>query len=181
MVRPQLQVATLVKLEVAGEHDLFAPANDDVPEAITAPEWKQEPVAIMPDIEEIMPVRTMVSFKGRTRKTSNQMRESIAQGLTSPSILVFEAVVEQQLDEIFPFKVSHNWFLQEEENMAQPVAYASKDIGDIMYYHEAMNQPDAIKFAKAIIKEITGHVENGDWELVLRHTVPEGVNAVLSV
>ena len=87
----------------------------------------------------------------------------------------------QQLDEIFLFKVSHDWFLQEVENMTQPVAYANEDVCDIMYYHEGMNQPDAIKFAKAIIKEINGHVDNGDWEFVLRHTITDGVNPVPSM
>ena len=109
------------------------------------------------------------------------MRESIAQGLTSPSIMGFEAVVKQQLDNIFLLEVSHDWFLQEEENMSQPVAYANKDIGNIIYYHEAVNQPDTIEFAKAIIKEINGHVDNDDWELVHKNTVPEGVNLVPSV
>ena len=50
-----------------------------------------------------------------------------------------------------------------------------------MYCHEAINQPDTVKSAKAMIKEINEHVENGDWELVPRHTVPEGVNPVPSV
>ena len=103
------------------------------------------------------------------------MRESIKQGLTSPLIMGFEVVVEQQLHNIFPFKVSHNWFLQEEENMSQPVAYVSEDISNVMHYHEAVNQPDSIEFAKAIIKESNGHVVNGDWELVHKNTVPEGV------
>ena len=75
----------------------------------------------------------------KVRKVNSQMRESIVQGLTSPSILGVEAVFEQQLYQIFLFEVSIDWFLQEEENMAQPVAYASKDVGNIMYYHEAIN------------------------------------------
>ena len=75
-------------------------------------------------------------------------------GLDFSIILGFEAVVQQQLDQIFPFDVSHDWFLQGEENMAQLVAYASKDVGNIMYYHEAINHPDAIEFAKAIIMKL---------------------------
>ena len=177
-IRPQLQVATPVKLEAVGETDLFAPINDDLPAATIAPEGEQEPVATMQIEKEIASVSIMVSSRGRTRTVSFQMRESMAQGLTSPSILGCEAVVKQQLDENFPFALSHNSFLQEEENMTQPVAYASKDISNIMFYHEAINQPDAIKFAKAIIKEINGHVDNGDWECVPRHTAPEGVTPV---
>ena len=45
----------------------------------------------------------------------------------------FEAVTKQQLGQIFPFEVSHDFFLQEEENMAPLVAYASEDIGNISY------------------------------------------------
>ena len=143
---------------------------------------EQEPVPIMQGIEEVAPVSTTVNSRRRTRKISGHIRESIiAHGLTSPSILGLEAVIEQQLDEIFPFEVSHDWLLQEEENMAQLVAYASKDIDNIMYYHDAMSQPDAIEFARVIIKEINGHVENGDWELIPRHTSPEGVIPVPSV
>ena len=115
-------MVTPVNLEASGEHDLFVPTNNRVPEAITDPEGKQEPFVIVPDIEEVMPVSTMVNSRERTRKNSSRMRESIAQGLTSPLILSLEAVVKQQLDEIFPFKVSHNWFLQEEENMSPLVA-----------------------------------------------------------
>ena len=60
--------------------------------------------------------------------------------------------------------------------MAQLVAYISKDVSNIMYYDETINKPNAIKFAKAIIKEINGHVDNGDWELVPRHSVSERVS-----
>ena len=109
------------------------------------------------------------------------MRESIEQGQTSSSILDFEAVLQQPLDLIVPFKVSHDWYLQEEEDMTQTLAYASEDVGDIMYYHEAIIQPDAIKFAKAIIQEVNRHVDKGNWELVPRSTVPEGVTPVLSI
>ena len=53
--------------------------------------------------------------------------------------------------------------------MFQSLAYASADVGNITNYNEAINQLDAIKFAKAIIKEVYGHMVNGDLELVLRH------------
>ena len=55
------------------------------------------------------------------------------------------------------------------------------NVGDIMYYHEAINQPDAIEFAKAIIKDVNWHMDNGDWEFVPWNTVPDGVTPVPSV
>ena len=51
----------------------------------------------------------------------------------------------------------------------------------IAHFDEAMNQPDAIEFVKAIIKEINEHVDNGNWELVPRNMVSEGANPVLSM
>ena len=42
--------------------------------------------------------------------------------------LGFEAVMQQQLDQIFLFEVSHDWYLQEEEDIAQLLAYASEDV-----------------------------------------------------
>ena len=59
--------------------------------------------------------------------------------------------------------------------MAQPVAYSSNDVGDIMFYHEAIIQMYATEFVIAIIKEVNGHVDNGDWELVPQNAVPEGL------
>ena len=40
---------------------MFAPANDDMPEAMMAPEGDQETVAIVPEIEEVAPGKTIVS------------------------------------------------------------------------------------------------------------------------
>ena len=54
------------------------------------------------------------------------MKESTEQGLKSPSILGFEAVMQQQLDQIYPFEVPHNWYLQEEEDMVQLLAHANE-------------------------------------------------------
>ena len=84
------------------------------------------------------------------------------QSETSLSILGFKSVMQQQLDHIFLFEVSHDWYLQEEENMAQLVACASKNIDNIIYYHKAINQLDPIKFMKAITTEINEHRK---WQL----------------
>ncbi len=36
-------------------------------------------------------------------------------------------------------------------------------MGDIMYYHQALQQPDAKQFANAVVKEVNGHVDNNHW------------------
>ena len=52
---------------------------------------------------------------------------------------------------------------------------------DIMYFQQALNQPDAEQFVHAIIKEVNGHVENNHLELVTRDAVPDDAQIVPSV
>ena len=51
----------------------------------------------------------------------------------------------------------------------------------MIYYNEAINQPDAIEFAKAIFNKVNGHVDSDDWELFPRDTDPGEVTPVLSI
>ena len=60
-----------VELEAVGENDLFAPVDDDMLSATIAPEGDQVPVKTMLNIPETMPMSTMVSSRGRTKKVSN--------------------------------------------------------------------------------------------------------------
>ncbi len=53
--------------------------------------------------------------------------------------------------------------------------------GDIMYLHQALQQPDAFEFVKAVIKEINGHVDNKNWKIIPRSEVPVGTTVVPSV
>ena len=51
-------------------------------------------------------------------------------------------------------------------------------MGDIMYLHQALWQPDAWEFVEAIIKEINGHNDNDHCKLIPRTEVPEDAEAV---
>ncbi len=73
----------------------------------------------------------------------------------------------------------HDAHLGLQERMRNPIAFHAEMMGDIMYYHQALKQPDASQFVDAIIKEINGHVEH--WRLAKRDTVPEDVQIVPSV
>jgi hypothetical protein len=53
-------------------------------------------------------------------------------------------------------------------------------VGDIMYLHQVLRQPDAIEFMEAIIKEINGHINNDHWKLIPRTEVPEDTEVVPS-
>ena len=50
-----------------------------------------------------------------------------------------------------------------------------------MYYHQAMQQDDADEFVGAIVKEVNGHVENNNWEIIERSKVPADEEVIPSV
>jgi hypothetical protein len=52
---------------------------------------------------------------------------------------------------------------------------------DIMYFDQALQQPDAKQFANAIVKEVNGHVDNKHWILVKQKDVPRDAQVVPSV
>ncbi len=54
-------------------------------------------------------------------------------------------------------------------------------MGDIMYLHQAVRQPDAREFVEAVIKEVNGHIDNNHWKLIPRTEVPEGTEVIPSV
>ena len=88
---------------------------------------------------------------------------------------------EELLYSIFPFELSHDLYLWMEKWLRQPLAFMVNEVGNVMYYHQAMNQPNAWEFAWALVKEVNGHVDNGNWELMPCSKVPEGVDSVPSV
>ncbi len=58
--------------------------------------------------------------------------------------------------------------------MRHPIAFLAEIMGDVMYLHQALRQPDSKEFVEAVIKEVYGHVDNDQWKLILRTEVPEG-------
>ena len=75
----------------------------------------------------------------------------------------------------------HDWHLDLQDRMSNPIAFHAEMMGDIMYLHQALQQPDAAEFVKAVIKEVNGHIDNHNWELVRRDQVPAGVEVMPSV
>ena len=65
--------------------------------------------------------------------------------------------------------------------MRHPIAFHAEMMGDIMYYHQAMQQDDADDFVRAIVKEVNGHVENNNWEVIKRSKVPADEEVIPSV
>jgi Reverse transcriptase (RNA-dependent DNA polymerase) len=55
-----------------------------------------------------------------------------------------------------------------------PISYAASSDPDVMYMHEAMQQPDRAEFVRAMSKEIKSHTDNKNWIIIKRSQVPIG-------
>ncbi len=62
-----------------------------------------------------------------------------------------------------------------------PTAMASSSNPDIMYYHEAMRQPDSKQFTKAAIKEYQDIIKKGILEVTDKSKVPKDTKIFKSV
>jgi hypothetical protein len=62
-----------------------------------------------------------------------------------------------------------------------PIAFVASNDPDVMYYDQAMKQPDAEQFTQACNDEIAAHQDNGHWEIVPRTALPDGTKVVPSV
>ena len=80
-----------------------------------------------------------------------------------------------------PEDLFHDQHLDLQERMWNPIAIHAEMMGDIMYYHQAFQQPNAKQFADAVVKEVNGHMDNKHWELVKQEEAPEGAQVVPSV
>ena len=65
--------------------------------------------------------------------------------------------------------------------MSNPIAFHAEMMGDIMYFNQAMTQPDAAEFIKAVVREVDAHIQNDYWILVKRSEVPDGIEVIPSV
>lgn len=52
---------------------------------------------------------------------------------------------------------------------------------DIMYLHEALREPDRDQFIQAMVEEVQGQSDNGNWTLVPLSQVPEGATILPAV
>jgi hypothetical protein len=75
----------------------------------------------------------------------------------------------------------HNSHLDLQDRMRYLIALLAEMMGDIMYLHQALQQPDAREFMQAVIKELNGHINNDHWKLIPHTEVPEGTEVVPSL
>jgi hypothetical protein len=75
----------------------------------------------------------------------------------------------------------HDAHLSLQDRMSNPIAFHTEMMGDIMYLNQALCQPDAAHFVKAVITEINGHVDNRHWQLSKQSEVPPDTDVLPSV
>jgi hypothetical protein len=80
-----------------------------------------------------------------------------------------------------PGDLFHTHHLDLKERMQNQNALYAEMMGDIMYYVQALQQPDVKQFANAVVKEVNGHINNKHWTLVKQKDVPKEAQVVPSV
>jgi Reverse transcriptase (RNA-dependent DNA polymerase) len=66
-------------------------------------------------------------------------------------------------------------------DMMSPLAFGATNDPDVLYFHEAMQAPDKENFLLAMQEEIDGQTRNGNWIVVHKDTLPEGVRILPAV
>ena len=124
------------------------------------------------------------SSRGRVRTMSRAMQDSVSQrsfyGESNMHYMqALQAVTVEEAE--FQYALDHDFHLGLQDRMRHPIAFHAEMMGDIMYFHQAMQQDDADEFVKAVVKEVNGHIEHNRWQLVHRDQVPEGIDPIPSV
>jgi hypothetical protein len=81
----------------------------------------------------------------------------------------------------FIYARDHDFHLDLQDRMRDPIAFHAEMMGDIMYFHQAMQQDDALEFVKAVVNKVNDHIEHNRWQLVQRDKIPEGIEPIPTV
>jgi hypothetical protein len=149
-----------------------------VNEGVTASQLPLHPSHDSTNLQDA-PSNAGTSLQGRACKMSRAMAESVSQqdfyGKEKMHYMASQAICEHDYDRL------HNSHLNLQDCMRHPIAFLAEMMGDVMYLHQALRQPDSKEFVEAVIKEVNSHVDNDHWKLIPRTEVPEGTEVVPSV
>eukprot|EP00978_Attheya_sp_CCMP212_P047663 scaffold422969_cov45-Attheya_sp.AAC.1 len=99
-----------------------------------------------------------------------------------PTQRMMESVEQESLALAFQHDETMERELQLQDDMADPIAFATSSDPDNMYLHEAMKAPDKKQFMKAMVKEVaSSHQDNEHWELQKRSSIPAGKKVLPAV
>jgi Reverse transcriptase (RNA-dependent DNA polymerase) len=103
----------------------------------------------------------------RIRKPSLRLRES-----QETSNILLQSTIHPTV--AFEVQVLTNILEELDIDQVHPIAFAASSDPDTLYLHEAMQQPDAEQFIKAMGEEIQAHEDNHHWEVVARDSISQG-------
>jgi hypothetical protein len=110
---------------------------------------------------------------------SRAMAESVSQqdfyGKEKMHYMASQAVCKHDYNHL------HDSHLNLQDRRRHPIVFLAEMMGDVMDLHQALHQPDSKEFVEAVIKEVSGHVDNNHWKLIPHTEVPEGMEVVPSV
>jgi hypothetical protein len=107
--------------------------NDDVmaPEGVSLPEQDTPPS-----------VSTGVSSRGRQRRMSRAMQESVSQrsfyGDSDMHYMQAYQAITSEEAEIIMYTQEHDFHLGLQDRMRHPIAFHAEMMGDIMYFHQSL-------------------------------------------
>jgi hypothetical protein len=113
------------------------------------------------------------SLQGRVCKMSRVMAESVSKrdSYSREKMHYVASQVVCKHDYICP----HNSHLDLQDCRHHPIAFLAELMGDVMYLHQTLHQPDSREFVEAVIKEFNGHVDINHWKLNQQTEVSEGI------
>ena len=126
------------------------------------------------------PISAGTSLHGNMHTMSQKMVESVSQwdfyGTRNMHYMAQLSTIGETPEDLF-----HDAHLELQEHMRNPITFHAEMVGDIMYLQLALRQQDSKLFVKAVIKEVNGHMDNKNCELVHWDTVPEDAQIVPSI
>jgi len=127
-------------------------------------------------------VTPSTSRSGRVRTMSRKIATSTSQlGFYGTSGMHYMANPSTTAFDETPEVLFHDYRLDLQERMQNLIAFHAEMKGDIMYYDQALQEPNAKQFANAIGNEVNGYVTNKHWALVKQKDVPKEAQVVPSV
>ena len=104
---------------------------------------------------DTIPNPSVTMRSGRNIQRTQQMEESTQQH--EQGIVAWEVLYDQ--DEVETKPTENDQFILQ-RRLSNPIAFAPSADPDIMYYHQAMNEPDHEEFRQSVQKEIQDHEMN---------------------
>jgi hypothetical protein len=136
--------------------------SDDIQASEGAPETEDSFEVDQPINEQLQTLRQ----SRRIRKPLLRLRES-----QETSDIFLQSTIHNTV--AFEVQVITNALEELEIDQLYPIAFAASSDPDTLYLHEAMKQPDANQFIKAMAEEIQAHEDNHHWEVVTRDVIPQ--------